>query len=81
MCRLSLLTGPTVQENVFLSGSQVNQTVTSFPSIISFIINDDDIDGESEERYLLTLTTNDTEIIISQATTQIIIFDDDRKFL
>lgn len=68
-----------MQENVIISGTDVNQSLTSFPMSVSFIINDDETAIEAVERYSLRLIPSDPSITINQATAEIFILDDDRK--
>ena len=57
----------------------MNEEMTSFPAEISFPIIDDEVALEKAERYSLRLITSDPLIIINQATTEIVILDDDGK--
>ena len=73
------LSGPGMQTGVRISGTDVSETLTSFPATISFPINDDDAAVEAVERYFLTLIPSDPAISINPATTEIVILDDDSK--
>ena len=77
----TLSTGPPLQAFVRISGSAVDETITSLPATVSFNINDDDEVVEENEVYFLTLTSDDPDVLIQQDTTQIMITDDDRMLL
>ena len=73
-----LLPGPGAQPStVRTSGTDVNLVLTSFPVEISFPIVDDDGAIETVERYSLSLIPSDPSITLNQATSQIVILDDD----
>ena len=79
-CWSHLLLGPGAQPpTVRTSGTDVDQELIFFPAKISFIINDDDAALEDIEIYTLRLIPSDPSITINQATSQIIILDDDGK--
>ena len=83
MCKYFFLlypfSGPGVQAGVRISGTDVSETLTSFPATVSFTINDDEAAVEAVERYSLTLIHSDPAISINPATTEIVILDDDSK--
>ena len=68
-----------MQAGVRISGTDVSETLTSFPATITFTINDDEAAVEAVERYSLTLIPSDPAISINPATTEILILDDDSK--
>ena len=61
------------------SGTSVNEELTSFPAEISFPIIDDDVALETVERYSLSLIPSDPLVIINQATSEIVILENDGK--
>ena len=63
------------------SGTAVNQVLTSFPANVSFVINDDLVALEDMEIYTLSLIPSDPSIVITQATSQITILDNDGGML
>ena len=68
------------QAFVITSGTDVDETFTSFPASVSFSISDDAIALEDDERYSLTLIASDPSIIVERATTLIVIQDDDSTY-
>ena len=59
-----------------LSGTDVNQMVTSLPATVTFNITDDAVSVEVNETYPLTLMVADTTVLIEELMTTIVITDD-----
>lgn len=60
--------------NVRFSGTEVDETVT-VPATVTFSITDDNVTGEDDERYPLTMVANAT-VVIEQRITFIVITDE-----
>ena len=74
-----LLGSETQPPTVRISGTDVDEMLTSFPATVTFTINDDDAALEDIEMYTLVLIPSDPSITISQNTSRIFILDDDGK--
>lgn len=72
--------GPISQALVVTSGTDVNETITSYPAMVSFSIINDSIALEDDEQYSLTLIASDPSITVERATTLIVIQDDDSMY-
>jgi hypothetical protein len=73
-----IMGGPGTQPpTVRISGTDVDEMLTSFPATVTFDINDDDAALEDIEMYTLVLIPSDPSITISQNTSRIFILDDD----
>ena len=62
-----------------ISGTDVDQVLTSFPAVVSFVINDDLVALEDIEIYTLMLIPSNPSIVINQNKSQINILDNDGK--
>ena len=68
--------GPNVDmADVRLSGTVVDQTITSLPATVIFNITDDEVSVEVDETYPLTLMAADTTVLIEELMTTIVITD------
>ena len=76
---MSITIGPGAQPTGVISGTDVDETLTSFPVDVSFPLIDDVVALEDVEIYTLTLIPSDPSIIINQASCQINVFDNDGK--
>ena len=60
-----------------MSGTAVSANISSYPAKVTFALLNDNVALENDEEYTLSLTVNDSAIIVNPATTRIVIQDDD----
>ena len=66
-----------LQPLVVMSGTAVSAKISSYPANVTIALLNDNVALENDEEYTLSLTVNDSTIIVNPSTTRIVIQDDD----